>query len=212
MGKLDNPEYLKRIINRLPYGIRIRWRDTVDQIVEKGRRDVTTEDVTKFVTTKARAANHSIFGKVDRERKEKTVPGWKRSCRPGFHADGFAIHSEEGRETTTLNQAKGKFCPLCKHDHWLSGCERFRKQSLDERRKLVKEKLCRITAYYLDIMFILVQRKVSARSQNAPRNTRPFFMHHMFLKVKTNLSNESSRMKNPKIGRSQLIMPTLRCL
>jgi hypothetical protein len=41
LDKLNNSDNLKKIINRLPYAMRVRWRDTVDQIIEKEARDVT---------------------------------------------------------------------------------------------------------------------------------------------------------------------------
>jgi hypothetical protein len=56
LSKLDHPKNLKKIINRLPFGMRFKWRDTVNRIIEKEGRDVTIEDVTEFVTAKARAA------------------------------------------------------------------------------------------------------------------------------------------------------------
>ncbi len=71
LGKLDDPENLKKIINRLPFGMRLKWRDAVDRIVKKEGRDVTITDVTEFVTATTRAATHPIFGKVINEHKNK---------------------------------------------------------------------------------------------------------------------------------------------
>ena len=53
LNKLDNPDNLKKIIDRLPYAMRVKWRDTVDQIVEREARDVTVADIMKFVTVKS---------------------------------------------------------------------------------------------------------------------------------------------------------------
>ena len=63
LGKLDHPENLKRIINRLPFGMKLKWRDAVNRIVEKEERDVTIMDVTEFITAQARAANTSDLWK-----------------------------------------------------------------------------------------------------------------------------------------------------
>ena len=41
LDKLNNSDNLKKIIDRLPYAMRVRWRDTVDRIIEKEARDVT---------------------------------------------------------------------------------------------------------------------------------------------------------------------------
>ncbi|CAB3976678.1 Hypothetical predicted protein [Paramuricea clavata] len=74
IGKLDNSKNLKRIINCLPTAIQYKWRDAVDRIVEQERRDITINDVMKFVASRARAANYPVFGKVGRERKENIDP------------------------------------------------------------------------------------------------------------------------------------------
>lgn len=129
LNKLDNPDNLKKIINRLPYGLRLKWRDTVDRIVEDGR-DVNVEDVTRFVTAKARAATHPVFGKVVNDNKVK--PSFKPT--PRRKADGF---SSQGKEAQKLH------CALCKGEHWLSRCEKFRNQSVKERQELIRtKKLC----------------------------------------------------------------------
>ncbi len=140
IGKIDNSENLKKIINRLPTAMRYKWRDVVDRIVEQERRDITIDDVKTFVTSRARAANHPVFGKVDREKKEKIDPDQRRPRQPGFRANGFAIHSEENGQEETSTQ---KMCPSCKQNHWLSRCEKFRRQSLEERQRFVKDKKLR---------------------------------------------------------------------
>ena len=134
LGKLDHPENLKRIINRLPFGMRLKWRDTVDRIIESEERDVTIEDVTKFVTAKARAATHPIFGKIVNENRAKQEEN-KGKQQFGSKAGGFATQGSEGK-------ANKSSCP-CNANHWLSRCDKFRKWSLEERRKYVKDnKLC----------------------------------------------------------------------
>ena len=53
LNNLDNPDNLKKIIDRLPYSIRVKWRDTFDEIVEREARDVTVADIMQFVTVKS---------------------------------------------------------------------------------------------------------------------------------------------------------------
>ena len=87
LGKLDHPENLR---------VRLKWRDTVDRIIESEKRDVTVEDVTKFVTAKARAATNPIFGKVVNESKGKQEDN-KGRRQFGSKAGGFATQGNEGR-------------------------------------------------------------------------------------------------------------------
>ena len=74
ISKLDSHDNLKKIIDRLPYSLRVKWRDTVDRIVETDGRDVTVTDIMRFVTARARAASHPVFGKVTIETKPKQPP------------------------------------------------------------------------------------------------------------------------------------------
>ena len=150
IGKLDNSENLKKIINRLPTSMRYKWRDVVDRIVEQERRDVTINDVTKFVTSRARVATHPVFGKVDRERKERIDLEQRRPRHLGIRANGFANHGEKDNQKRATKRIT---CPLCMQNHWLSRCERFRKQSLEERQRFVNDaKLCNnclLTGHYV---------------------------------------------------------------
>ncbi|XP_028417945.1 uncharacterized protein LOC114542641 [Dendronephthya gigantea] len=131
LHKLNNSENLKRIVERLPYAMRVKWRDTVDRIVEIQQRDVTIKDINKFVTAKARAANHPVFGKIAIE-KPKPLKQNQRTSQYG-KATGFA----------TQSTSQSPKCPQCGSNHWLSRCDKFKKQSLEERQKFVREKkLC----------------------------------------------------------------------
>ena len=141
LGKLDHPENLKKIINRLPFGMRLRWRDAVDRIVEKEGRDVNIADVTEFVTAKARAATHPIFGKVVNEHKSKQEEN-KGKRHTGSRASGFATQGDDRNGNAEGTAIKTIVCP-CKANHWVSRCDKFRKMSLEERKAFVKEnKLC----------------------------------------------------------------------
>ena len=94
---------------------------------------MTVNDITLFVTARARAATHPIFGKIANESKSKPLNSKAR--RDGPRGSGF---STQGGKLTTKSK-----CPLCNADHWLSRCEKFRKQSIRERQDLVRaKKLC----------------------------------------------------------------------
>ena len=42
INELENPDGLKNIIARRPYGLKLRWREVVDTVMQKEKRDVTT--------------------------------------------------------------------------------------------------------------------------------------------------------------------------
>jgi hypothetical protein len=89
LDKLNNSDNLKKIIDHLPYTMRVRWRDTVDRIVEKVARDVTLKDVNKFVTAKARATTRPVFGKIAID-KSKIIPRQNQKSQQHGKASGFS--------------------------------------------------------------------------------------------------------------------------
>ena len=103
----------------------------MDRIVEKEARDITIKDVNDFVTAKARAATHPVFGKISIDKSKFQ----NQHHKPQQHskASGFLVQS-------TFQPPK---CPQCGSSHWLSRCDKFKKKSLEERQKFVREKkLC----------------------------------------------------------------------
>ena len=142
INKLDNPDNLEKIIDRLPYPSRLKWRDTVDQIIERQATDVTIRDIMKFVTAKARAASHPIFGNVN---SKSSKPPHNRSRTRDRKLGGFSTHSKPQGSLT--GKEKQRFI-MCTSDHWLSRCEKFRKLSYEERRLFVRDKkLCGYCLY-----------------------------------------------------------------
>ncbi|XP_046847963.1 uncharacterized protein LOC124441528 [Xenia sp. Carnegie-2017] len=69
LNKLDNLGSLQNIIRKLPYSIRQKWCDIADDITSNKKREVTFEDISRFVEVKARALNHPIFGKINNDSK-----------------------------------------------------------------------------------------------------------------------------------------------
>jgi len=143
LSKIENPNTLKAIVNRLPFGLRQRWRDVADNITETQEREITVEDLSNFVTTKARAANHAVFGDLS-----NNVPPQSSSSRvktkPARSTSTFATQTRqaEGDEQRPPNPTRPK-CPLCNANHWLSQCDKFRNKSLADRVKFVRTKnLC----------------------------------------------------------------------
>ncbi|KAK3710896.1 hypothetical protein QZH41_016322 [Actinostola sp. cb2023] len=64
LSRLENPESLRKIVDRLPYSLKLKWREEADSITQKGKRDPTLKDMTEFVEARSRVTNHPIFGPV----------------------------------------------------------------------------------------------------------------------------------------------------
>ena len=139
-----------------------------DTIKEK---DVTIMDVREFVTTKARAATHPIFGKITHETrlKQDKQEENKGKRHPGFRANGFATQGD-ARNTNTEGTVNKDICP-CKANHCLSRCGEFRKMSWEKRRVFLKEnKLC---LNCLTTTYARVLSKTFAKYKDALENIQP---------------------------------------
>ena len=109
LAKLEAPDNLRKIIERLPYRLRSSWRDKVDRIIQKEERDVNIKDISEFVTAKARATTHPVFGVIATSNvTDKT----RKSVNYAVEVD-----------------AVKRNCYLCSGTHWLSRCDKFRQQT-----------------------------------------------------------------------------------
>ena len=136
LNKLENPEGLKKIIDRLPYGLRLKWRDAVDTIAQRENRDVTLKDIADFVASRARAANHPIFGQITETRNTPN------QGKPKPKARSYATQGKQ-LSSGAPNASKVGKCPSCENQHRLSQCDKFKKMSVEERMKFVRmRKLC----------------------------------------------------------------------
>ena len=64
MPKFDNPENINKIVQKLPFTLRSRWRRHVNKITEVKRRVVTFADLAQFVEKEARIATHPVFSSI----------------------------------------------------------------------------------------------------------------------------------------------------
>ncbi|XP_028408799.1 uncharacterized protein LOC114531374 [Dendronephthya gigantea] len=135
LSKIENPDSMQKIVEKLPFGLRQKWRDVADDITEVKQREITIEDITSFVEKRARACNHPIFGKISREVKLENAG--RKNVKP-TRGSSFATKGKDGGSVRTK-----VVCPSCESNHWLSQCDDFKKRSIEERFKLVRSlKLC----------------------------------------------------------------------
>ena len=150
MSKMENPDCLKKLVEKLPFGMRRKWRDVAVRITEDERREISIQDVSKFVAAEARVATHPIFGSLSAvnnhtDSNSKRKPSQKQSS-------SFAVHGATSNPKNTAAMSEGekdgvgrksKECPLCGSNHWLSQCSSFKEKSIGDRRAFVRsKKLC----------------------------------------------------------------------
>ena len=149
MSKLQNPDTLRRIIDRLPVSLKLKWRELVDTIMQQKHREVTVKDLTDFVVARARVANHPIFGKVNNSDGKNM--GNVNNHRQPSKVRNYAI---EGNQTDDKDGTrKCVKCPSCDSNHWLSQCYALKKLTVEDRHKFVRRKNlcnnCLVTAHFV---------------------------------------------------------------
>ena len=150
LSKIDNPDSLRRIVNRLPYDARKRWRFTADNISEREGRQVTLDNIANFVEREARAATHPVFGDIsgnlkDKEFYKKKPPpirpkGSNFGIQTGQHDVDKDGQEEKRKESGHFRPVK---CIFCHSSHVLQECKMFQQRSYSEREEFAKKKgLC----------------------------------------------------------------------
>ncbi len=132
-----------KIIEKLPFSLRQRWREVADDITYNKSREITFDDVVKFAESRARVLNHPMFGKLtsDSKTKQRETPGSRQ--RQTFGIDGHLDQQETQQRTNGRREEKSYKCLLCSGNHILARCTDFQKETLDGRKKIVRKRgLC----------------------------------------------------------------------
>ena len=134
INKIENADSLKRVIDRLPYDARKRWRFRAVNISENQDREITLEDITDFIVAEAKVGMHPVFGDISTRNKDNTTPSDSRQKRSSF---GIQANS------SNIDTRQRGSCLLCSKDHRVEECAALKRKSYEDRVKFVKDKaLC----------------------------------------------------------------------
>ena len=146
LSKIENPDSLNKVVARLPFSLRQKWREVADEITEAEAREVTIVDIADFVEKKARILTHPIFGDIISEPKSKSVLDGKRPAAFAADADNPSSRTDDDVSDDTLVLGPRRptlSCPLCKATLWLSQCRELRRRNVSERYQIARGKeLC----------------------------------------------------------------------
>ena len=68
--RFKTPKVFIRGVKRLPFPLRQKWRDVVDDITNNAHREITFKDLAKFVEARAQALTNPVFGNISGDMKE----------------------------------------------------------------------------------------------------------------------------------------------
>ena len=81
LNRLENPDSLRKIVDRLPYPLRLKWRKLVDSITQRQARDPNLRDITDFVEAISRVTNHASHFRQNSRRTEAKQPKIQRQTK-----------------------------------------------------------------------------------------------------------------------------------
>ena len=155
LTKLEQPDTIRKLVLKLPFNMRVRWRRLVDDVMETEARAAMFADFANFVDHEARIATNPVFGWILEDARPKF--DWrdarlqKRSVskRPGelsFAAQVDSSQNSLDRVATPRGSANsvGEMSRLyCKAGHALENCSSLRNRPYSERIEFLKLKgLC----------------------------------------------------------------------
>ena len=143
LSKLAQPETIQKLVLKLPFSLRTRWRRLVDHIMEVELRLVNFGDLADFVDNESRVATNPVFGRIVDDTKPRATGTSHLRKRPGERKSlelslATQIHSNQCPPTVALcsnpSSPEDNFkCPFCKLGHALDYCDSLRSRPYPER-------------------------------------------------------------------------------
>ena len=154
LSKLEQPDVIRRLVLKLPFSTRVRWRRAVTTIMEDEARSVKFRDFVKFVDQEARINTNPVFGRIVEDSKPKLDR--HDSCsqrgfatkRPGELSFAAQVSRGQNAPANTATP-RDSHCPVevpsclyCNTVHTLENCSSLRSHPYADNRILkVKETL-----------------------------------------------------------------------
>ena len=149
LGEVGNQDTLKKIVERLPAYLQIRFKREVRTIHTKHKRNPIFDEVVSFVVEAAAEANDPVYGNLATPYRHKTSSA--NQPRPLVHqpsgdrrtqvvSAATSIHDQGERQLASNTSTR---CVVCGEFHKLFACQQFKSLSVSERIATVKRhKLC----------------------------------------------------------------------
>jgi len=160
-SKFDQPDNIQKLILKLPYSMRERWRHVVDDIMELQGRPVKFDDLVSFIDREARIATNPVFGQITESSKMVEAQSGKGTVQKSlpkprelsFAAEVNTDHSlntevdrsiniDASQNTPSIAPISNSCC-FCNFNHALEDCRSLRSRPYQERIQFIASKgLC----------------------------------------------------------------------
>ncbi|XP_068734645.1 uncharacterized protein [Montipora capricornis] len=158
-SKFDQPGNIQKLIFKLPFNTRERWRRRADDIMERQLRPVEFNDLVAFMDREARIATNPVFGNISgnaqpffnsRERKPSQPPVGFRSSKPKTTTFATQVKTNQSMNSEknpcadlASSDVPSIVCIFYQQNHALEDCHLLRWKPYQERIKFLSAKrLC----------------------------------------------------------------------
>jgi hypothetical protein len=150
LDEINSADNLKRIVQRLPYHLKVKWLDKAQALLEAGERP-RLHHISQFVMAGAKTANNPVFAGIifdernqNRNKVSQQKPEQKFNFNIRAEEDGEKLPNRDKNVVLTPKENYAKTeCPFCGGWHSLTKCKVFEKKPYVEKMKIVRQaKLC----------------------------------------------------------------------
>ena len=134
LNQLNSPRDIKEIVMKLPYQMRVQFRNKSAELVDKNEQ-IDFSVLVKFVNKQAKQLNVPLFGDISD----------KRTSKPDDKQDKPRKQINKSKTfLTNDNNNVEKYCPCCKKtNHVLNDCYFFARKSIADKEEFIKrQNLC----------------------------------------------------------------------
>ena len=157
-SKFDQPGNLQKLVFKLPFSMRERWRRSANDIMELQSRPVKFDDLVAFVDREARIATNPVFGNISSFAQSGSGSARRPSQSHAGSASSkvktstFATQVQNNRHANpeqysdanpVVLGSQSVTCPFCQKSHALEDCRFLRWKPYQERIKFLSSmRLC----------------------------------------------------------------------
>ena len=194
-SKFDQPDNIQKLIYKLPYNMKERWRRVVDDIMELQGRPVKFDDLVSFIDREARIATNPVFGQITESSKilearssrgavQKLLPKSRELSLAAQVNTDHGLDTEMNRSVISIDTSQyapsiapvSNSCCFCNLNHALEDCRSLRSRPYQERIQFIASKgLCFGCLSDKHIVKDCPQRK-SCKFTNCPKK-HPTVLH-----------------------------------
>ena len=133
-SELQNPETMRKILNKLPFNVQDRWRREADDIMTRKGREVTFNDLVNYIEREARVMKNPLFGKHLFSNREKDKTPRAKNNSANIQAEQRVGHR------ASCNNTKGTLaCWYHKGSHIVDNCDQIRSMAHQEKIDTVRK-------------------------------------------------------------------------